>query len=79
MKFSVITINYNNATGLGHTIDSVISQTCTDFEFIVIDGGSTDSSIDIINSNATKIDLWLWFLLYKHRKTSQEMGSNKAR
>lgn len=59
MKFSVITINYNNAAGLGHTIDSVISQTCIDFEFIVIDGGSTDSSIDIINSNAAKIDFWL--------------------
>ena len=42
MKYSVITINYNNAEGFDHTIESVISQSFADFEFIVIDGGSTD-------------------------------------
>lgn len=49
MKFSVITINRNNAHGLQKTMKSVLSQTFTDFEYIVIDGASTDNSIDEIN------------------------------
>ena len=48
MKLSIITVNYNDAEGLEHTIKSVISQTFHDFEFIIIDGGSTDASIDVI-------------------------------
>ena len=45
---SIITINRNNAEGLRKTIESAVYQTYTDFEFIVIDGTSTDSSIDVI-------------------------------
>lgn len=48
MKLSIITINRNNAEGLLKTIESVVSQTYTDFEYIVIDGASTDSSIEVI-------------------------------
>jgi len=59
MKLSIITINYNNAEGLQKTIQSVVSQTYSDFEYIVIDGGSTDTSIDIINLNADKITYWV--------------------
>ncbi len=59
MKYSVITINYNNAEGLDHTIESVISQSFADFEFIVIDGGSTDHSIDVIRKSEDKIDYWV--------------------
>lgn len=47
---SIITINLNNAKGLYKTIESVISQTSQDFEYIIIDGGSTDGSVDIIKS-----------------------------
>lgn len=50
MKFSVITISYNNAEGLRKTMESVFSQTCADYEFIVIDGGSNDGSVDIIKN-----------------------------
>ena len=39
MKYSIITVNYNNKDGLRATIESVVSQTFRDFEFIVIDGG----------------------------------------
>lgn len=46
--FSIITINRNNALGLEKTIASVISQTFDDFEYIIIDGASTDNSVDII-------------------------------
>lgn len=48
MKLSIITINYNNAAGLKKTLDSVAFQTCTDFEHIIVDGASTDGSVDII-------------------------------
>lgn len=41
MKLSIITINYNNANGLRKTIQSVLSQTLTDFEYIVVDGTPT--------------------------------------
>lgn len=59
MKLSVITINYNNAAELLHTIKSVTGQSFKGFEYIVIDGGSTDGSVDVIKENADKINLWL--------------------
>lgn len=48
MKLSIITINYNNASGLRKTLVSVASQTYRNIEHIIIDGGSTDGSVDII-------------------------------
>lgn len=48
MKLSIITINYNNAAGLKKTLDSVAAQTYTDFEHIIVDGASTDGSVDEI-------------------------------
>lgn len=50
MKLSIITINYNNAAGLKKTLDSVAFQTYTDFEHIIVDGASTDDSVDIIRA-----------------------------
>ena len=58
-KISIITINLNNKAGLEKTILSVIQQTSTDFEYIVIDGGSNDGSIDVINQYADKITYWV--------------------
>ena len=52
MKLSIITVNYNDAEGLEKTIKSVVAQTFQDFEFIVIDGGSTDGSVDVIEKYA---------------------------
>lgn len=49
MKLSIITINYNNAKGLKKTLDSVATQRCTDFEHIIVDGASTDGSVEIIH------------------------------
>jgi glycosyltransferase involved in cell wall biosynthesis len=48
-KLSIITINKNNASGLRKTIESVACQTFKDYEYIVIDGASTDDSVNIIN------------------------------
>lgn len=59
MKYSVITINYNNQEGLHHTINSVVNQKFDDFEYIVIDGGSTDDSVEIIKKYAERIDYWV--------------------
>lgn len=59
LKLSIITINYNGAVGLERTIKSVINQTCCDFDYIVIDGGSTDGSLDVIKHYADRIDFWL--------------------
>lgn len=59
MKYSIITINYNNGEGLRKTIESVVNQTYKDFEYIVIDGGSTDGSVEIIKEYADRIDYWV--------------------
>ena len=48
MKLSIITINYNNAEGLRKTLASVASQTYAEIEHIIVDGGSTDGSVDLI-------------------------------
>ena len=59
MKFSIITINYNNKDGLEMTINSVLGQSFQGFEYIIIDGGSTDGSIDIIKKYESRIDYWV--------------------
>lgn len=59
MKLSIITVNYNDAEGLERTIKSVMSQSFKDFEFIIIDGGSTDASVDVIKKYEDKIDYWV--------------------
>lgn len=48
MKLSIITINRNNAAGLEKTIRSVMGQTYTNFEYIIVDGASTDNSVEVI-------------------------------
>lgn len=49
MKLSIITINYNNVDGLRKTMESVFAQTSQEFEYIVVDGASTDGSVDVIH------------------------------
>lgn len=58
-KLSIITINYNDGNGLERTIQSVVSQTVTDYEFIVIDGGSNDNSLNVIKKYSDKINSWI--------------------
>lgn len=59
MKLSIITINYNNRDGLKTTIDSIVSQSFKDFEWIVIDGGSTDGSRELIEQYADHFAYWV--------------------
>lgn len=59
MKISVITINLNNKNGLNKTINSVKEQNYDDFEFIVIDGASSDKSKTIIEKKNNYINKWI--------------------
>lgn len=56
---SIITINYNDKKGLERTLNSVTNQTYQDFEYIVIDGGSTDGSKELIEQYNDKINYWI--------------------
>jgi glycosyltransferase involved in cell wall biosynthesis len=58
-KISVITVNYNNKTGLLKTVESVFGQESNKFEYIVIDGGSTDGSVALLEENTDKITYWI--------------------
>ena len=55
---SIITINYNDAFGLEKTIASVLNQSFQNFEYIIIDGASKDSSVEVIQKNKEKIHYW---------------------
>jgi glycosyltransferase involved in cell wall biosynthesis len=55
MKISVITVNYNDAVGLRRTLESVAAQNYHNIEHIVIDGGSSDDSVNVIQEYVTKV------------------------
>jgi len=56
---SIITVVYNNAEYIEKTIQSIIHQTYDHIEYIIIDGGSTDGTLDIIRKYEDKIDKWV--------------------
>lgn len=58
MKLTIITINYNNLSGLKKTVDSVLSQSFSDYEWVVIDGGSSDGSREFLEQNASHFSFW---------------------
>ncbi|MFA4867305.1 MAG: glycosyltransferase family 2 protein [Pedobacter sp.] len=58
-KISIITVNYNNKTGLAKTIQSVVNQSYSNIEYIVIDGGSADGSKGVIKAQERKIAYWI--------------------
>ena len=59
MKISIITVSYNAIKYIEKTILSVINQTYPFIEYIVIDGGSTDGTTDIIKKYEDKISYWI--------------------
>lgn len=58
MKLSIITINYNNLVGLRTTLESVLKQSFQDFEYLIIDGGSTDGSRELIVQYEYRLSYW---------------------
>ena len=56
---SIITVVYNGEKYLEETIQSVINQTYKNIEYIIIDGGSSDGTVDIIKKYETEIDYWV--------------------
>ncbi|WP_299291059.1 glycosyltransferase family 2 protein [uncultured Mucilaginibacter sp.] len=59
MQLSIITINYNNASGLEQTFKSIENQSYKHYEYIVIDGGSTDGSLNIIKEYEHLLNYWI--------------------
>lgn len=59
MKVSIITVNLNNLQGLRRTMTSVLSQDRSLYEWIVIDGGSIDGSVDLIKQHQKEVDYWI--------------------
>lgn len=58
-KVSIITINFNNLKGLKRTIESVKKQSYTNYEYIIIDGGSTDGSKEFIEEEQDILSYWI--------------------
>ncbi len=58
MKLSIITVTLNDVQGLRVTAESILSQTSTDYEWIVIDGGSSDGTPELLALNNEKIAFW---------------------
>jgi len=58
-KLSIITVNLNDAAGFRKTATSVLTQTFRDFEYIIIDGGSSDDSTDVIREISESLSYWI--------------------
>ncbi len=58
MKISVVTVCYNSVDTIEETMLSVLNQTHPDVEYIIIDGGSTDGTVDIIKKYAEHLAYW---------------------
>ncbi len=58
-KISIVTPSFNQAEYLEHTIKSVLDQNYPNLEYILIDGGSTDNSVEIIKKYAPQLTYWV--------------------
>ena len=56
---SIVTVVRNGAKTLPRALDSVLSQDCPEIEYIIVDGGSTDGTLDLLRANQSRIGLWI--------------------
>lgn len=56
MKISIITVTYNSATTIIGTMESILNQTYKNFEYLIIDGSSTDSTLELIRKYESKFE-----------------------
>lgn len=59
MRLSIITVNRNNSAGLEKTIQSIAGSANLDFEYIIIDGNSSDTSVEVIKKYEKSVSYWL--------------------
>ena len=59
MKVSIITATYNSENTILDTVKSLESQTHTDIEYIIVDGNSTDSTIELIKKHSTRVNTFI--------------------
>lgn len=59
MKVSIITVAFNSVKTIEDTINSVLSQDFPEIEYIVVDGGSTDGTVNIIEKYQDRISKWV--------------------
>lgn len=59
MKISIITVCYNAAGTLVDTLDSVAAQTYADIEHVVVDGGSTDGTVELVKNHGQRVSNWV--------------------
>ena len=58
-KISIVTVVYNAEDHIEQTINSIINQTYQNIEYVIVDGGSTDKTLDIIKNYDKHISLWI--------------------
>jgi len=59
MKISIITVAFNAVNTIEDTIESVVAQTYSNIEYIVVDGGSIDGTVDVIKKYSEYIHMWI--------------------
>ncbi len=59
LKISVVTVTYNSVAYLEHTIQSVSEQSYSSVEHLIVDGGSTDGSVDLLNKYSNHLAYWI--------------------
>ena len=79
MKISIITVCYNSEKTIKNTIDSVLSQTYKNYEYIIIDGKSTDNTVNLIKKYQKKFDNKLKYISEKDNGIYDAMNKGVLR